>query len=113
MHELVIVEGILETVIPAVQEHDVSRILSIRLRIGELSGIVPSCIHEYFSIASAGTIAEGAKIVIEPVPIRIHCPDCGKGSVIKKGTYACPLCGSERFRILSGREYYVESIEAE
>ena len=113
MHELVIVEGILETVIPAVQGHDVSRILAIHLKIGELSGIVPSCIHEYFSIASAGTIAEGAKIIIENTPIRIHCPDCGKDGIIQKGQYVCPACGSPRFRITSGREYYVESVEAE
>lgn len=113
MHELVIVEGILDTVIPAVKEHDVSRILTIHLKIGELSGIVPSCIHEYFAIASVGTIAEGARIDIEWAPIRIHCPDCGRDDIIRKGQYACPHCGSARFRITSGREYYVESVEAE
>ena len=113
MHELVIVEGILDTVIPEVKKYDVEKILSIRLKIGELSGIVQSCVHEYFGIAAKGTIAEGAKIIIEKTPIRITCSDCGYEGEIRKGTYACPKCGSPKFRIVSGREYFVDSVEAE
>ena len=112
MHELVIVEGILEAVIPEVKKYDVSKIETIRLKIGEMSGIVPSCIHEYFAIAAKGTIAEGAKLVIEKTPIRITCPDCGFEGEIHKGQYRCPECDSAGFRIISGREYYVESVEA-
>ena len=113
MHELVIVEGILDVVIPEVKKHDVQRILSIRLKVGELSGVVPECIHEYFGIAAKGTIAEGARVIIEKNPIRIECPDCGFSGEITKGTHVCPHCGSARFRIVSGSEYYVESVEAE
>ena len=113
MHELSIVEGILEAVIPEVQKYPVSRVTEIRLKIGELSGIVESCVHEYFGIAAKGTIAEGAKIIIEKTPIRITCSDCGYEGEIRKGTYACPKCGSPKFRIVSGREYFVDSVEAE
>ena len=113
MHELAIVEGILGTVIPEAEKHQVKKILNINMRIGELSGVVESCMQEYFSIASAGTIAEGSKLILKPSPIRINCPDCGYDGTIKKGQYACPECGSYRFKILSGREYYIESIEAE
>ncbi len=113
MHEMVIVEGILETVIPEVKKYDVQKVLSIRLKIGELSGIVPSCIHEYFRIAAKGTIAEGAKILIEKTPIVIECPDCGFHGTIEKGNYRCPACQSAAFRIVSGKEYYVDSVEAE
>ena len=113
MHELVIVEGILDVVLPEVKKTDAKKILAIRLRVGELSGIVPSCLHEYFSIASQGTMAEGAELILLPVPIRIHCPDCGAESVITRGMDVCPRCGGRRFRIISGREYFVESVEAE
>ena len=109
MHELVIVEGILDAVIPEVKKYDVEKILSIRLKIGELSGVVPSCIEEYFGVAARGTIAEGAKIIIEKTPIEIECRE-GR---ITKGTYRCPKCQSAGFRIVSGKEYYVDSVEAE
>ena len=113
MHELSIVEGILEAVIPEVKKHDVSKILEIRLKIGELSGIVPQCMQEYFQIAAAGTMADGAKLKIERIPVRINCPDCGYDGSIKLGKYRCPQCNGINFKLVSGREYYVDSVEAE
>ncbi len=113
MHELAIVEGIIDAVIPAAREHNAEKILSIRLKIGELSGVIPSCIQEYFTIAARDTIAEGAKILIERVPIRINCADCGYDGELKLRQYRCPACQGTDFRIVSGREYFVDSIEAE
>ncbi len=114
MHELVIVEGILRTVIPAVQKYpDVSRIVSIKLRVGELSGVVPECVRDYFAIAAEGTIAEGAEIVIERIPIGIRCSDCGYEGPFEGRKYRCPKCGSANYRIVSGKDYYVENVEAE
>ena len=113
MHELSIVEGILEAVIPEVEKYDVNRVLSIKLKIGELSGVVPDCINYYFDIASKGTIAEGAKIVIERIPIRIECRDCGYDGTISLGRHKCPKCDGTNFRIVSGKEYFVDSVEAE
>ncbi len=113
MHELVIVEGILNAVVPAAREHNAERILAIRLKIGELSGVVPSCIHEYFAVAAKGTIAEGARIEIEKIPVRIRCRSCGYAGELPKRRYRCPACESADFRIESGREYYVDTIEAE
>ncbi len=113
MHELSIVEGILEAVIPEVRKYDVSRVTEIRLKIGELSGIVPQCIEEYFRIASEGTIAEGASLKIEKVPVRISCGDCGYDGEISPGKFRCPGCGGTGFRILSGNEYFVDSVLAD
>ena len=113
MHELSIVEGILEAVIPEVEKYNVNKVLSIKRRIGELSGVVPECINYYFDIASRDTVAEGAKIVIEKVPVTIKCPDCGYDGVIKIGHFKCPECGGTGFKIISGKEYYVDSVEAE
>lgn len=113
MHELSIVEGILEAVIPEVEKYDVSRVLSIKLKIGELSGVVPECINYYFDIAARGTIAEGAKIIIEKTPVCIKCPDCGYDGSIERGSFRCPQCGGIHFKIISGKEYFVDSVEAE
>ena len=113
MHELSIVEGILEAVIPEVKKYDVSRVLSIKLKIGELSGVVPECINAYFDIAAKETIAEGARIIIEKVPVIIKCPDCGYDGGIRLGNYKCPQCGGTHFKIISGKEYFVDSVEAE
>ena len=113
MHEISIVEGILEAVIPAAKQHGAVRINDIRLCIGELAGIVPECIEEYFRIAAKGTIAENAHITVKKIPVMIRCADCGFEGSVTRGVYRCPSCDGIHFRIISGKEYYVDTIEAD
>lgn len=88
-----------------------ARVESIRLRVGELSGIVPRCLEEFFPAAAAGTRSEGARLDIEPLPARIKCPDCGYEG--RPHGALCPVCGGSSFRLVAGREFYVESMEVE
>ncbi len=113
MHELVIVEGILEAVLPEVRKYNVSRILSIKLKIGELSGVLPESVNYYFDIAAKGTEAEGAKINIEKIPVAISCKGCGYHGGIPKRSYICPKCKGTDIRVEAGREYFIDSVEAE
>ncbi len=113
MHELAITEGIMEAALPAAMEAGAKKILEIRLKIGELSGVMPECIEEYFSIISKGTIAEGAKIIVKKIPISIHCNECDFEGEIEKGSSACPKCKSANFKIISGREYFVDNLKVE
>jgi len=113
MHEISIVEGIMEAVIPEAEKHGAKKILDIRLNIGELAGIVPECIEEYFNVLSKGTIAEGATITVKKTPVMIECPECGYKGSITRGMYRCPKCNGIEFKVVSGKEYFVESIEAE
>lgn len=113
MHELAITEGILNAVLPAARSAGASRILEIRLKIGVLSGVIPACIEEYLAIAARGTLAEGARLRVETVPIRLHCNACGSGSQPEGRKAFCPVCGSRDIRITAGREYCIDSIEVE
>lgn len=113
MHELAIVEALLETIVPKAKENGAKKILAVNFHIGEMSGIVPSCIHEYFALAGRGTIAEGAEINLKQVPAEILCQDCGYRGVPDRTDYCCPECRSLSIRLVSGREYFIESIVAE
>ncbi len=113
MHELAITEGIIEAAVPEAERHGAKKILEIRLKIGELSGVLPECIQEYFNIASRGTIAEGARLSVEKIPITIRCNACGYDGEIPKQKIHCPVCDSAEIKLLSGREYYVDSLEVE
>ncbi len=113
MHELAITEGIMQAAIPEAEKAGAKRILEIRLKIGELSGVFPEYIQEYFSIVSKGTIAEDAKLIINRIPISISCRSCGYNGVIERKKIRCPDCGGTDFKIVSGREYYVDSLEVE
>ena len=113
MHELTITEGILRAAVPAAEAQGARKILEIRLKIGELSGVFPEYIREYFTAASAGTIAEGAKLVVETIPVRIRCRTCLGESVISRKKICCPVCGGTDLALVSGREYFVDSLEVE
>lgn len=113
MHELAITEGIIRAAVPEAEKHGAKRILEIRLKIGELSGVLPECIQYYFDIASRGTIAEHARLVVEKIPASIACPDCGYEGQVDRRKIRCPGCGGVNFRLTGGKEYFVDSLEAE
>ena len=62
---------------------------------------------------SEGTIAEGARIEAEFPPVRVRCRDCRKEGEITPHHLACPHCGSLRLKLLSGKEFYIKSMEVD
>ena len=113
MHELALTEGILRIIREQAEKNGFTRVLEIRLRVGEYSGIIPECLQEFFPIVSKGTEAEGAELVIRPVPASFRCFTCGFEGPIPARTACCPQCGGTAIRMTAGREFYVENIKVE
>ena len=76
MHELQITERILNVVLRHAAGHDISRIVRIHLRIGELSDLQDEWIQHYFDYLSRGTLAENAQLAITRAPIVVRCEAC-------------------------------------
>ena len=113
MHELAITEGIMEAAVPAALENGAKKILEIRLKVGMMSGVIPSCVKEYFEMLSKDTIAEGAEIVVDYIPVSIECRSCGYKGETDRSLRGCPQCKSTDIRITGGSEYYVDSLKVE
>ena len=113
MHELALTEGILSIVTSEQKKSGFSRVLEIDLRIGEYSGVIPSCIEEFFPLAAKGTAAEGAKLVLETVKAEFKCSDCGFHGPLEKHTACCPKCGGTAIRMMAGREFFVDNLIVE
>lgn len=113
MHELSIAEGVLRIVDAEAKKQGFTRVLSLRMKIGEYSGILPDCLREFFPIAARGGPAEGAELVIEPVPGRFCCLDCGHEGPVDRREACCGACGSTAIRMVAGRECYVEDMTVE
>jgi hydrogenase nickel incorporation protein HypA/HybF len=114
MHELQVTERILDIVIQHASGHDVSRIVVIHLRIGELTDLEDEWIQRYFDFLSRGTLAENAKLAIQREPIVLECESCSCSFNVRKeglGDAECPECGGSDCRLISGREYRIENIE--
>ncbi len=113
MHELSITEHLLEDCIKSAREKNASKIRVIHLCIGQLRGIIPDCIQIYLDMLSEGTIAEGARIEAEYLPVKVLCRDCKKEGEISPGHLACPHCKSLKLKLLSGKEFYIKSMEVD
>lgn len=113
MHELAITQSILNIALQAAQEQKATHIREIRLRMGPFSGVVPECVQMYLDVLAKGTPAQGAKIKVTTVPLKVLCRDCGREGEIDRAHIACPYCGSLRLKRLSGKEFMVESLEVD
>lgn len=113
MHELAITESLISLINSEAEERGFGKVLGIRLRVGEYSGIVPECLREFFPIASAGSIAEGAELEIEPLRASFRCLSCGYEGEIPRREARCPSCGGEQIKMTAGREFFVESLTVE
>ena len=89
MHELSITEHLLEDCIREARAQNAVRIRVIRL-----------CI-------------EGARIESETLPVKVHCLDCQEDGEITPHQLKCPHCGSMRLKLLSGKEFYIKSLEVD
>lgn len=113
MHELAVTNGLLKLCIEEGKKHSVQKINKINIKVGELTGLVPHCISYYFSIAAKGTIAEGTEIIIEKIPVSIHCEICGFEGELGKNKYYCPKCSGSKYKIVKGREFYLDTMEVD
>ncbi len=112
MHELSVVAGLFELLEEQVREHHASAVTRVKLRVGEMSGIVPELLESAFEVYKKGTLAEAARLEVEIVPVRIRCGACG-GETLKEEDATCASCGARDFSIEEGRDLLVERIEIE
>jgi hydrogenase nickel incorporation protein HypA/HybF len=113
MHELPVTQSILEIVEQKALEAGASRITRITLQLGEWSGFVDDCIQFYFDMLSEGTLAQGAELSLQRIPVRFRCRTCGEEFSPPEYDWRCPQCGSLAGEMMTGREFYVDSIEVE
>lgn len=113
MHELSVTEGILNSALDEARKCGALRIIRIKLVMGELSGIVPECVQEYFDLLSEGTAAEGAQLDFAVLPAMLCCRGCGNKFRMEHMRLRCPECQSGKVNIIQGKEFYLEALEIE
>lgn len=117
MHEMSVVTSLLSIVREEMQKHDVHHLIRVRIKYGALANIVPEALTFAFEALTTGTDFEGAILETEEVPITLKCSYCGHTFSPAKGKQffaPCPECGEQNgLSMESGRELYVQHIEAE
>ncbi|MCB9461954.1 MAG: hydrogenase maturation nickel metallochaperone HypA [Anaerolineaceae bacterium] len=113
MHELPVTESILNIALQYAERERATHITDLFLVIGDLSSIVDDSIQFYWDIISRDTLAEGAILHFERVPMQMACFDCGHTYRPKPGTLSCPGCGSTTVQVAGGEDFRLEAITIE
>jgi hydrogenase nickel incorporation protein HypA/HybF len=109
MHEFAFAYNIFKIAEATALKYNAKRISEVYLEVGELTLIVPELLKQSFKMATHGSIAEGAELVIEIVPGKIKCRECEKISTVTLNDEAyltglqlfqCRHCQSKNTEIL-------------
>jgi hydrogenase nickel incorporation protein HypA/HybF len=112
MHELSLAESLIEQVERAVNDAGGGHVTALHLRLGALSGVDADALRFGFDVAAQGTLLDGAALVIEPVPVVIHCPACGADVTLPDiQHFRCPRCGTPSADVRQGHDLTIETVE--
>ncbi|WP_314173172.1 hydrogenase maturation nickel metallochaperone HypA/HybF [Streptomyces winkii] len=111
MHEMSIAVAMVEQVTETPAADGYGTVTAVRLRLGELAGVVAESLHFCFSLACAGTVLDGAELLIDHVPGRARCAPCGaEWATGTPPQLCCPLCEGGETELLSGRELRITGL---
>ena len=113
MHELSLTRNIVELALGHADQERATRILTVVVEIGALSGVIPEAVEFAFDVCTKETIAESASLEIKHIPGLGSCLDCGRQSSIDQLTHICPQCGSLALEIIQGQEMKFTEMEIE
>jgi hydrogenase nickel incorporation protein HypA/HybF len=119
MHELSIALSILDLVAEEAAAaccatSRTGRVAAVHLKLGPLSGVAREALVSAFYLAREGTPYEQAELVVEDVPVTVHCPACdAERDLPSVQELRCPVCGVPTPAIVRGRELEVVALEIE
>ena len=113
MHERSLVRSLLRQVQALAAEHPTNRVVSIKVRIGEFSGVEPELLHSAYLEMVEHSSVRGAELAIERVSLEAVCDQCSKLFAVENYHFQCPHCGSLRLTIHGGEEMLLDSISME
>lgn len=113
MHELSVTENLLEITLRHARQANALRVTDINIVVGQLSSIVGDSVQFYWDMISAGTIAEKAVLHFDRREAEMKCLNCGEQFKPQSESFLCPRCNLNQVKVISGNEFYLESILVE
>ena len=112
MHELGIMTDVLDTALRVCEDNGGKKVTKITLKVGLMSGIIPTYVQSFFDVISKDTKANGAEIIIEPDPAVFICRKCGETTAydVLGPEYVCKSCQSQALRMTSGYGFQIVSV---
>jgi len=106
MHEMGVVLNIVSGAERLAMRYDVTSLGYVTVDVGQLSGVIPKYLTSLWEIGTKDTICEGAELIINEVPGRVKCQDCGEEYLlmenVKDSIPYCPKCQKSHFEVMDG-----------
>jgi hydrogenase nickel incorporation protein HypA/HybF len=111
MHELSIAQEIVEIIKQSVPNDQWHLIISVKLELGIFSNILADSLLFCYEASVNNTEIEKAKLIIEEIPLTIHCQSCFSDTVSEDFLFYCPKCLNPNISFLTGQEMKLTEIE--
>lgn len=113
MHELGTIYYVIDAVEKLVEENNLEKVASITLEVGEVSGIIPEYLSDFWLYARKKTrFFQDTELIIQKLDAVTYCQNCAKTYPTIPQGKTCPYCGSGNTFLLTGNEYNIKEIEA-
>ncbi|MFW5731368.1 MAG: hydrogenase maturation nickel metallochaperone HypA [Desulfonatronovibrionaceae bacterium] len=116
MHEMSIAHSLVGIIEQEMARHEVTRLIRVKIKYGRISAIVPEALQTAFEAMTMDTPLQGAVLETQEVPLVARCRECGRefspqGDLM---IMTCTHCQAEfGHEIISGKELYIDELEAE
>lgn len=115
MHEISLVQGLLAQLTNLANENHKTKIRSVTMQIGPLSGVVTDSFRFGFDVLSEkDSLTKGAYLIIQTAPVRYKCTKCGF-SIVTEETKPdkCIKCDEIFLLAQGGDDLILEQVEME
>jgi len=113
MHEMSIVEALLETVRDELRSHPGAGVQTVRVRVGALRLIEPAVLQFCYEAAVRDSSLATSRMEIQSVEASARCDVCSLEFPVEENWFECPRCRSLNARLLKGDELLLTSVEIE
>ena len=111
MHELTLVEALLDILDEEKRRRGFERLKRIKLEIGRFSCVDADAIIYAFEITTRGSWLDGVAVEVDRPPGVVECLDCGATAQVDDRLAVCPKCQGQRLQPVGGDEMKIVEIE--
>lgn len=113
MHELSIVQSLVTMADGYARENNAKSVKYLVLEIGQMTGVIPRYVADYYGDVCQGTLLEGSELRIEEVAPLAFCRECGNTFSPTEQGQPCPACGQSNSEIIVGDKLLLKEMAFE
>jgi hydrogenase nickel incorporation protein HypA/HybF len=112
MHETSLMENLI-TIAEGALEGKKAKVKSVTLSVGKLSNALPAALSFAFKAMTQTGPLRGAELIMEEIPVKVRCENCGLEYEPDEFPYICPKCEETYYTITQGEDIYIESLNCQ